>query len=121
MALTISQLGMSLTQMGKPEESVRFMDDIDLTLSMESKHQGALQRTNVEIAAKPIVLRASQRDINLILAIVTRATQLASESGPPKDIQKSTSSAKSKQVTAQAKTPTTSMEKPQLIMSTEKV
>jgi len=122
LALTVSQLGMSLTRMGQPDESVRFMDDIDVTLSMESKRAATMQRTNVEITAKPIVFRASQRDINLILSIVTRATQLASKPSsnaddPPKTIE----STKVDVTTAQSQTKSISTEKPKLIMSTEKV
>jgi vacuolar protein sorting-associated protein 13A/C len=122
LALTVSQLGMSLTRMGQPDESVRFMDDIDVTLSMESKRAAAMQRTNIEITAKPVVFRASQRDINLILSIVTRATQLAAQ--PSKDANKASKAAgstKAKVTATQSKTQVISTEKPQLIMSTEKV
>lgn len=120
LALTVTQLGMSLTQMGRPDESVKFMDDLDITLSMESKHVMALQRTNVEITAKPIVFRASQRDINLILAIVARASQLASQSSSLGSNQQSAQSTSRKTV-ATTKAHTTSEEKPRLVMSTEKV
>lgn len=121
LALTVTRLGMSLTQMGRPEESVRFMDEIDVTFSMESKQAMALQRTNIDITAQPIVFRASQRDINLILAIVNRATQLASQpsAGAPKENARSTQKARS--TAPKTKTPTIVMEKPQLILSTEKL
>jgi vacuolar protein sorting-associated protein 13A/C len=113
---------MSLTRMGQPDESVRFMDDIDVTLSMESKRAGAMQRTNIEIMAKPVVFRASQRDINLILSIVTRATQLAAQpSKGANKASKATESTKAKVTATQSKTQVISTEKPQLIMSTEKV
>lgn len=119
MALTVTQLGMSLTQMGHLDESVRFMDDIDITLAMESKQVMTLQRTNIDITAKPIVFRASQRDINLILAIVSRATQLASQ--PTANDSKSLHTGPSKKTVADTTVRTTSEEKPRLIMSTEKV
>lgn len=111
---------MSLTRMGQPDESVRFMDDIDVTLSMESTRAASLQKTNIEITAKPIVFRASQRDINLILSIVTRATQLAAKPSA-NDASTSTESTKAKVTATQSRTQTISTEKPQLIMSTEKV
>jgi len=119
LALTVSQLGMSLTRMGQPDESVRFMDDIDVTLSMESKRAATMQRTNIEITAKPVVFRASQRDINLILSIVTRATQLAAQ--PSANDTLKASSTKAKVTATQSRAETISTEKPQLIMSTEKV
>jgi vacuolar protein sorting-associated protein 13A/C len=73
MALTINRLGMSLIRMGKDTESVRFLDDIDLTFSLDSRMSSSELMTSMEIAAKPIVLRASYRDINLIMAIVNKA------------------------------------------------
>jgi vacuolar protein sorting-associated protein 13A/C len=113
---------MSLTRMGQLDESVRFMDDIDVTLSMESKRAATMQRTNIEITAKPVVFRASQRDINLVLSIVTRATQLAAQ--PSTNINegpKAVGSTKAKVTATQSQTQTISTEKPQLIMSMEKV
>lgn len=38
MALTINRLGMSLVRMGKSSESVRFLDEIDLTFSLDSRN-----------------------------------------------------------------------------------
>lgn len=111
---------MSLTQMGRPDESVRFMDDIDVTLAMESKQVMALQRTNIDITAKPVVFRASQRDINLILAIITRATQLASQPATTND-RPAPQAVTSKKTVADTTARTVPEEKPRLIMSTEKV
>lgn len=76
MALTINRLGMSLIRMGKASESVRFLDDIDLTFSLDSRTSSQEHITNMELAIKPIVFRASYRDINLIMAIVNRAVEL---------------------------------------------
>jgi vacuolar protein sorting-associated protein 13A/C len=62
--------------MGNPSESVRFLDDVDLTFSLDSRSSASQQMTNMEIAAKPIVFRASYRDINMITAIVNKAIVL---------------------------------------------
>jgi vacuolar protein sorting-associated protein 13A/C len=110
---------MSLTQMDHPDDSVRFMDDMDITLAMESKQVMALQRTNIDITTKPIVFRASQRDINLILAIVSRATQLASQSTA--NASQKSPAGPSKKTVAETTVRMTSEEKPRLIMSTEQV
>lgn len=77
MALTINRLGMSLIRMGKTADSVRFLDDIDLTFSLDSRSSSSQQMTSIEIASKPIVFRASYRDINLITAIVNKAIELS--------------------------------------------
>ncbi|PCH33647.1 vacuolar protein sorting-associated protein vps13 [Wolfiporia cocos MD-104 SS10] len=80
-ALCVKHLGMSLSKMGHEDtERVRFMDEVDLTLSLDS-HSGPLQQsTSVEISVKPIVFRASYRDIDLITTITNRALELYSQS-----------------------------------------
>ncbi|KIM85199.1 hypothetical protein PILCRDRAFT_817197 [Piloderma croceum F 1598] len=75
-ALTVNRLGMSLIRMGKASESVRFLDDIDLTFSLDSRTSTQEHMTSMELAIKPIVFRASYRDINLIMAIINRAVEL---------------------------------------------
>lgn len=76
MALTINHLGMSLMRMGKTSETVRFLDEVDLTLSLDSRASSAQQRTSIEVATNPIVFRASYRDINMITAIINKAISL---------------------------------------------
>jgi len=80
LALTVNRLGMSLMRMGRASESVRFLDDVDLTLSLDSRASALQQMTNIEISAKPIVFRASYRDINLITSIVNKAIERYGES-----------------------------------------
>ncbi|PPQ80804.1 hypothetical protein CVT25_001929 [Psilocybe cyanescens] len=74
-ALSINRLGMSLMRMGRSAESVRFLDDVDLTFSIDNRSSSQQQMMNIEIASKPIVFRASYRDINLITSIVNKAVE----------------------------------------------
>ncbi|CCL98963.1 uncharacterized protein FIBRA_00971 [Fibroporia radiculosa] len=70
LALTVDHLGMSLIRMGnETPESVRFMDDVDLTMSLDSRASSSQQLTSLEVSLKPLVFRASYRDINLITDI----------------------------------------------------
>lgn len=62
-------------RMGRSTESVRFLDDVDLTFSLDSRSSTSHQMTNIEVSAKPIVFRASYRDINLITAILNKAIE----------------------------------------------
>lgn len=71
---------MSLTRMGKDAETVRFLDDIDFTFSLDSRSSNAHQRTSIELASQPVVFRASYRDINLITTITSKAIELYSSS-----------------------------------------
>ncbi|KAJ3917835.1 vacuolar protein sorting-associated protein 13 [Lentinula edodes] len=80
MALTIEQLGMSLMQMGRPTETVRFLDEFDLTFSLDSRSTSSQLMTNIELNTRPIVFRASYRDITLISTIVNKAVELSNRS-----------------------------------------
>lgn len=80
MALTIERLGMSLIKMGRATESVRFLDDVDLTFSLDSRSSSSHQMTSIEISCRSIVFRASYRDINLITSIVNIAIDRYSQS-----------------------------------------
>ena len=72
---------MSLMQMGAgASESVRFMDDVDLTLSLDSRSSSSQRSTSLDVSVKPVVFRASYRDINLITTIANRALELYSQS-----------------------------------------
>ncbi|KAG7099216.1 hypothetical protein E1B28_001083 [Marasmius oreades] len=76
MALTVDHLGMSLMRMGKPEDSARFLDDFDVTLTLDNRSTSSQNMSSIELNAKPIVFRASYRDIRLITAIVNKAIEL---------------------------------------------
>lgn len=76
LAVNVNQLGMSLLRMDNIEDKVRFLDDVDMTLSLDSRTTSSQQTASIEIASQPIVFRASYRDINLITSIVSKATEL---------------------------------------------
>ncbi|THH34126.1 hypothetical protein EUX98_g96 [Antrodiella citrinella] len=78
-ALTVQHLGMSLLRMGKESESVRFLDDVDLTFSLDTRSSSSHHTTSIELTVQPVIFRASYRDINLITTIVNKAIQLYSQ------------------------------------------
>ncbi|KAJ3551176.1 hypothetical protein NM688_g4862 [Phlebia brevispora] len=99
LALSVDRLGMSLTSMGKDAQTVRFLDDVDLTFSLDSRVSASQQTTSIEVTSQPVVFRASYRDINLITAIVNKAialyTKTADQNGqqpssnqPPSNLQR---------------------------------
>ncbi|KAL6309957.1 vacuolar protein sorting-associated protein 13 [Sparassis latifolia] len=79
-ALSVDHLGMSLMRMGKLSESVRFMDDVDLTFTLDSRSSASQRTSNLEVSVKPIVFRASYRDILLISSIANKAVDLYNKS-----------------------------------------
>lgn len=76
LALTVEDLGMSLARMSNIADSARFLDNVDLTFSLDSRSTASQQLTSIEISAKPIVFRASYHDINLIMNITNRALEM---------------------------------------------
>jgi vacuolar protein sorting-associated protein 13A/C len=72
-------------QMGEKTETVRFLDDFDMTLSLDSRSSVSHQKMNIELSAKPIIIRASYRDINLITNIMNKAFERLGTSGSKDD------------------------------------
>lgn len=64
-------------------DEVRFLDNVDITLSMDSTQSSEHQMTNIELGMRPVTLRASIVDINLITSIVLRALALYSQQNKP--------------------------------------
>lgn len=94
LALTIEDLGMSLTRINNIADSARFLDNIDLTFSLDSRSTSSQQLTSIEVGAKPIVFRASYHDINLIMNITNKALEMYGNTANAR-AQRSESSAKS--------------------------
>ncbi|KAG2159854.1 vacuolar protein sorting-associated protein 13 [Suillus bovinus] len=91
LTLTVNRLGMSLIRMGADADTVRFLDDVDLTFSMDSQSSTREQMTSMELAAKPIVFRASYRDIMLITTIASKAVDLYGKSQDSSSVTSTTS------------------------------
>ena len=74
--MTVEDLGMSLTRMNNIADSARFLDNVDLTFSLDSRSTTSQQLMSIEVGAKPIVFRASYHDINLIMNITNKALEM---------------------------------------------
>lgn len=59
--------------MGRKAESVSVLDNIDMTLSLDSRKSFAEDTTSIELQLKPIVFRAALRDMHTIMTIVNKA------------------------------------------------
>ncbi|GAA5859573.1 hypothetical protein JCM8547_006147 [Rhodosporidiobolus lusitaniae] len=83
LALNVTGLGMFLCRMDKPKETIRVLDDLDITLSMDSRSDGGRQVTNIDVGVKSLILRVSLRDIFLINSIINRAIELSNRNTSP--------------------------------------
>lgn len=77
LALTVNRLGMSLLRMDKPSEAVRFLDDLDLTLSVDNRQIADQKVSSLELLLQTVIFRVSYRDIVLISSIVNKAIELS--------------------------------------------
>lgn len=73
---------MSLVKMGRPSETVRFMDEVDINFTMDSRITEKGRQMLIEISTNPVVFRASYRDITVINSIATKALQFSDS--PPR-------------------------------------
>ncbi|KAH7104413.1 vacuolar protein sorting-associated protein vps13 [Auriculariales sp. MPI-PUGE-AT-0066] len=80
LAMNVNKLGMSLFQMNAPHDKVSFIDDFSITLSMDNRKVAQHQLTSIQVQVEPVILRASYRDINLIMSIVNKAITLSTSS-----------------------------------------
>ncbi|CAD6914619.1 unnamed protein product [Tilletia laevis] len=80
LALKVDQMGMLMRRMNRPKESLRFLDDFDVTMSMDSRMSAARQVTSIEIDVEPLIFRVSYRDIMLITTVVNKAIELSASS-----------------------------------------
>ncbi|KAE8211093.1 hypothetical protein CF326_g9981 [Tilletia indica] len=73
-------MGMLMKRMNRPKESLRFLDDFDVTVSMDSRMSAARQVTSIEIDVEPLIFTVSYRDIMLITTVVNKAIKLSASS-----------------------------------------
>ncbi|BEI82300.1 hypothetical protein CcaverHIS002_0301680 [Cutaneotrichosporon cavernicola] len=78
LALKVDKLGMSFGRMDQPDDRLSFLDDVSMTLTLDTSRRGAHHMTifDIEIPV-PVIFRASVNNITLILDIVNKASAAA--------------------------------------------
>lgn len=80
LAFKVDQLGMAFGRMDKPDARVRFLDDLNVALSLDTRRRGSQQMTSFEIEIPDaVIFRASYSDIMLITDIVNKAMAVANK------------------------------------------
>ena len=82
LAVKVDKVGMSFGRMDqtKAKDRVKFLDEISVALSLDTRRQGAKQMSSFDIdVPDTIIFRASYTDIMLILDIVNKATKAAQQ------------------------------------------
>ena len=59
LAPTVNKIGMFLCSMDRPKENIRFLDNSDLTVSLDNRLASGRQLTAIEIGVQTLVLRVS--------------------------------------------------------------
>jgi len=117
--------------MNKENITARFLDDMDITLSMDNRQSANRQITDIILTVQPIIFRVSYRDINLITSIVNKAIALSTPKDQNKESAEEARSLSSKRPsntkqisstrTVSTSTRRTSKVKPRLMVSSEHV
>nr|XP_019015055.1 vacuolar protein sorting-associated protein vps13 [Kwoniella pini CBS 10737]OCF53836.1 vacuolar protein sorting-associated protein vps13 [Kwoniella pini CBS 10737] len=88
LALKVERIGMSFGRMDRPNDRVKFLDDLNVALSLDTRRKGAQQMTSFEVEIPdPIIFRASYTDMMLITDIVNKATAVATKALAPESDQ----------------------------------
>ncbi|WRT64162.1 uncharacterized protein IL334_001091 [Kwoniella shivajii] len=91
LALKIERIGMSFGRMDRPNDRVKFLDDLNVSLSLDTRRRGAQQMTSFEVdIPDAIIFRASYTDMMLIVDIVNKATAVATKALAPEGQQEGT-------------------------------
>lgn len=69
--------------MDKPKDTIRFLDNFDVTLSMDNRADRGRQVTSIDINMQPLVFRVSFHDILLINSIINRAIEMSNRATVP--------------------------------------
>jgi vacuolar protein sorting-associated protein 13A/C len=76
----VKELGMAFGRMDKPDARVRFLDDLNVALSLDTRRRGSQQMTSFQIEIPDaVIFRASYSDIMLITDIVNKAIAVANK------------------------------------------
>lgn len=79
MTLLLHGLGMSFGRMGHPEEVVSFLDDLDVTVALDTSTTNQQSQMSIDLMVQPVIIRASLNDILLVSDIVNKASVLATK------------------------------------------
>jgi vacuolar protein sorting-associated protein 13A/C len=84
LTVNVSKIGMFLCAMNSKEEvKVRFVDEFEISVSMESHTSANHNITSIVIDLQALVLRVSYLDISIITNVVNHAIELMGSSEPP--------------------------------------
>jgi len=84
LALEVSKIGMSFGRMDRPNDRVKFLDELDVALTLQTQQKGSQQLTSLEVEIPdPVIFRASYTDIMLIMDIVNKASAAATRATAP--------------------------------------
>lgn len=101
MTLAAHEIAMLFGRIDKPDDRVRFLDDLDVTVAMDTRTLGGNTSMSLDVDVTPVTFRASYTDIMLIIDITNKAIALASaatQSDEQKQIAAQTSSGDGTQV-----------------------
>ncbi|KAI8450966.1 hypothetical protein BY996DRAFT_6432303 [Phakopsora pachyrhizi] len=91
LAVSISDLGMSLANMGERDSGVSFLDKCTMTLAIDQQARNGEPQIWIEAQATPLVFKLSYRDFLIVYSVYSRALDFSQVQGS-REAQSKTSS-----------------------------
>ncbi|WFD35586.1 Vacuolar protein sorting-associated protein 13 [Malassezia cuniculi] len=84
LTLSIKQLGVFIWRMNAPKDRLRLLNNVDVTLSSESRMEEMSQVTTYEINVDELIVRLTRSDVSLISSVVDNAVALSAQGAADK-------------------------------------
>lgn len=90
LVLSVTQLGIFVWRMNAPKDRQRLLNNVDVSLSMDSRITASGPITSIEVEVEPLLVRLTRSDIMLISSVASNAIALSAQSNDesaPKTVQ----------------------------------
>lgn len=82
LALSVKQFGIFVWRMNAPKDKMRLLNNMDMSLAMESQARPAGSMASIEIDLDPMVIRLTFQDVSLLSDVVNNAIALSAQEDP---------------------------------------
>lgn len=82
LAISITQLGIFVGRMNAPQERQRLLNNVDLSLTLDSRMTPTGKLTSVEVDVERLFVKVTRSDVLLLTAVLQKAMEYGSDSPP---------------------------------------
>ena len=81
LVLSVTQLGIFVWRMNAPKDRQRLLNNVDISLSMDSRVTPTGPVTSIDMEVEPLLVRLTRSDVQLISSVTENAIALSARSG----------------------------------------